>query len=411
MEKIKSIPIQKYADGKLSNLGVNAQRVNPCPQCGHNDCCTIYKDSNSWYCYSCGSGGSVIDYVMAEQKMSDVSEAIKIIARDNGIILDKKFQENINKESKIQEIFNLATWYYNQILNKNNERLEYLTNQRKRTITQINKHNYGLSNGKLNQLLHKKGYTSEQILSSGLVRKKDNKFYDFFAPGFLVYPVYLYGKVSDFYAKKGKDSYQLPKDYKLRNVRFYGEEALSRDSFILVEGQEDRNTILQISDQYNVACILGNLTPDQINILAKKIVTNNKHEKKTVYCCFDNDHQGRKYLDKIADMFSHLCYLKVIEFPEEYKDIDEYLRQLYLYSIPVYNEYKIYPKYLIFNVFRCGEWIEEPFQIEKFEEAKQWVIDTINKIKNESAWLPLSDEYFCNHLCGMRKICEYKPRY
>jgi len=91
--------------------------------------------------------------------------------------------------------------------------------------------------------------------------------------------------------------------------------------------------------------------------------------------------------------------------------LDEYLRQLYLYSIPVYDEYKVYPKYLNFNVFRCGEWIKEPFQIEKLEEAKQWVIDTINKINNESAWLPLSDEYFCNHLCSMRKICEYKPRY
>lgn len=88
--------------------------------------------------------------------------------------------------------------------------------------------------------------------------------------------------------------------------------------------------------------------------------------------------------------------------------LDAYLRQLYLYSIPVFEEYGEYPEELNFNAFRSGIWIREPFEISKLEEAKQWVLDTVNLIKAEIKWLPKSDEFFCRHLCSMRSKCEYK---
>lgn len=88
---------------------------------------------------------------------------------------------------------------------------------------------------------------------------------------------------------------------------------------------------------------------------------------------------------------------------------EKYIKQLYLYSIPLIDEYKVYPKYLKFNMFRFQEWITEEFKLDKLEETKQWAINTINNIYQEKKWLPKSSKYFCSFICGHRHICQYKP--
>jgi hypothetical protein len=92
-------------------------------------------------------------------------------------------------------------------------------------------------------------------------------------------------------------------------------------------------------------------------------------------------------------------------------ELDHYLMQLYLYSIPVYESEGKYPTKLNFNAFRNGTWIQEDFKLEKLEETKQWVVDTINKIKSEDKFLPKSEQFFCWYLCSMRDRCSFKPRY
>ena len=88
-------------------------------------------------------------------------------------------------------------------------------------------------------------------------------------------------------------------------------------------------------------------------------------------------------------------------------ELDIYLIQLYLYCIPIYDKYGKYPKYLTFNCFKSGVVITEPFDIEKFEEAKDWAIRTIKKIEKQENWNPHLDFYFCNNLCNARSDCEY----
>lgn len=93
-------------------------------------------------------------------------------------------------------------------------------------------------------------------------------------------------------------------------------------------------------------------------------------------------------------------------------ELYHYLRQLYIYAIPVIEEYKEYPEYLNFNCFRTGKWFKIPFEIDDYNESKQWVIDTINKAYSDyDMSRRYESSYFCNNICGSRKSCSYSDRY
>lgn len=89
------------------------------------------------------------------------------------------------------------------------------------------------------------------------------------------------------------------------------------------------------------------------------------------------------------------------------KELDEYLRQLYLYSISVQNEYGVLPKELRFNCFRINDLITEPFNVEDYESTKKWAINSIEKITEESDWNPNIDYFKCSYLCDCNIHCEY----
>ena len=84
----------------------------------------------------------------------------------------------------------------------------------------------------------------------------------------------------------------------------------------------------------------------------------------------------------------------------------EYARQLYLYSIPIIEEYNKYPTKLIFNMFRKQNIVEIPFDIKALEEAKEWALNTIKLISKEEKFEANINEFFCNQLCNHREICE-----
>ncbi len=94
----------------------------------------------------------------------------------------------------------------------------------------------------------------------------------------------------------------------------------------------------------------------------------------------------------------------------ENEHFKSFKRQLYLYSIAIINEYKTKPKYLKWNLFKDRNYVAIEFDDNDFEEAKQWVLDTIHTIENDGKWLPNPSDYFCRNICDMRNCaCEYKP--
>lgn len=88
------------------------------------------------------------------------------------------------------------------------------------------------------------------------------------------------------------------------------------------------------------------------------------------------------------------------------KELDSMLRQLYIYAVGVEQVYGKLPKALCFNCFKNRQFIVEPFDKEKYEEAQQWVIDAVCEIEENMDWNSEYDYFQCNYLCGLHNKCE-----
>ena len=89
-------------------------------------------------------------------------------------------------------------------------------------------------------------------------------------------------------------------------------------------------------------------------------------------------------------------------------ELDQYLRQLYVYAHAVHELHGRYPDFLEFNCFRTGTLICEPFQPERLAEVEAWAKRQIETITKTDNWLPALDFWYCKYLCDTSSDCEYE---
>ena len=87
--------------------------------------------------------------------------------------------------------------------------------------------------------------------------------------------------------------------------------------------------------------------------------------------------------------------------------LDEYLIQLYLYSIAVEKQYGATPKWLCFNCFRTGTLIKELFDINAYQKAQEWAVKSIQAITSTKKFCPNIGWFQCSFLCDYANQCEY----
>lgn len=90
------------------------------------------------------------------------------------------------------------------------------------------------------------------------------------------------------------------------------------------------------------------------------------------------------------------------------EELDNMLKQLYIYSAAVKSKYGKYPKTLGFNCFKINTIIEEPFVMSAFEETMSWVSSVIKDIEETDDFNPSLDYFVCNNICGISELCDYK---
>lgn len=89
------------------------------------------------------------------------------------------------------------------------------------------------------------------------------------------------------------------------------------------------------------------------------------------------------------------------------KELDDMLKQLYLYSAAISQEFGKYPKELCFNCFRTGTLIREPFNIEAYNRTIKWAKERIKKISEDTEFNPNRDFFACRYICGVSDNCIY----
>ena len=330
----------------------------------------LYPETNSFYCFSTGSWGDVIDFY-ADYKRIEIKTAIKELAKDAGIdtsndcrVIDR--QHKVKKDYKVKEItvFGKEKEFYEELagifefsqgLTRRcaeaealNEVMKRRKEQQKLIFQSLEKYCFGMDEQTLSYLLSpSRGLKPEMIKKFRLFSIKNSKrtlqyLYDCFSPEDIIISgllsksgkfIFHYHRLIIPYIEQGEIVYVRGRtvngknpDFKyisLNNVsgslplkRFYNIDTLKTlepgEPLIICEGEFDTMMIEQAGGK-----AIG--IPGVTNIPEKELKQLSDYN---LYLAFDNDAAGRNAMDKAAKMLGRP--VKTIRF-KNYKDVSELL--------------------------------------------------------------------------------------
>ena len=88
-------------------------------------------------------------------------------------------------------------------------------------------------------------------------------------------------------------------------------------------------------------------------------------------------------------------------------ELDDMLRQLYIYAGAIKEEYGRFPDFLCFNCYRNGEFIITPFDEARYNKVCEEVARDVELIMDEDRFCPSVEYYKCRFLCGFSNDCIY----
>ena len=299
----------------------------------------VYPESNSFYCFGCGTGGDIITFIEKAENLNYI-EALKFLAEIAGISLNldseslKKEQEKSNIKRRILEINReSANFFYRTLWNGSNESnlaLNYLKGRRflKKTLITFGI-GYAPENKQLLlEYLKSKGYSIEEIVNANLayINNRGLEFSRFYAR--IIFPIIdPKGNVIAFggrVLKEGvnpkylntSDTPVFKKSMNLFSLNFVKKE--KPKSVILVEGYMDVVALYQNGFKNAVASLGTSLTEYQANIISSLV--------NEVTICYDSDNAGEKATLRAAQILRNEgLKVKILNVPKG-KDPEEFLR-------------------------------------------------------------------------------------
>lgn len=342
----------------------------------------VSSDKQFFNCFGCHVGGNVITFITKYESLSFI-EAVKFLAKQNNIELpetidDEKLLKEAELKKKILEINIKCAKFYNKMLMSENGSVarKYLYD-RGLTDNIITRFGLGYSPNWTNLVdyLKEENISLEDGYKAGVLGKKNDKYYDFFAERICFPIINSMGNVLGFSARVITKEYQGGK-YKnspesvafLKSNIVYAINILKRASqkrlleyAIICEGQMDVIALNQCGYDNVVACMGTALT----SFHAKEI----KKFVKKVIVCFDGDSAGIKATIRSLDILDKsglevfIITLPNGMDPDEYtkkygkEKFDEILRN----AVPM-NDYKfncIRNRYNLSNNNEKTEFIKE----------------------------------------------------
>jgi len=326
--------ITKYCGDKVELLDEGQyKKINPCPKCGHNDCCKINTDNNTLVCW--GEEKKYLTPIKAIQWLDDLeeSEAIIKLVEDFHVMIPEDFKEayaEYLKQIRKQGLLRRFAEECHKLMAPDD--YQYWTGQRGLTEEMIKEKLIGLCPGDgriFNQLLSE-GYTKEELEESKLFYSTEKEYFAIWHVDRL-YPYYtlpnwykgaiidIQGRVctSDFKALKLPKyknlSGQVEQLYNPAALDIYTLDKLIDNIVFLAEGIPDVLSLIQMG--FNATGSYG------VGAVKDKWLDRFK-ARKNVYIIFDSDDAGRNGAADLARKIGEPA--KIINLPEV-KDVNELL--------------------------------------------------------------------------------------
>lgn len=332
----------EFYDRELIPIGAN-YRVNPCPSCGHNNCCTIAGNTVNCFSGECEWKGTHITAwyaYMDKKKGKGISEAIKKLEEFTGFKFPHCSQEEMaiyEAHHKKQAMLSIAQdFYHEQLLecrksysynHKTYTPLDYMLYVRNRKMDTLKHFKVGFSTNyfELYNKLLAEGYTKEEI-KDAKVWAPDGVFI-FFYRNPLTKDIVRTNIKNPFearYKNKDEEGNEVLGDVIVGystggKSMFFSPEFNFNDDVVLVEGEHDVMAAYE-NGYSNIAGTGGQIERDsQLGIL------NRLKDGNTIYTMYDNDSAGEKYTQFTNEFFADKP-VKQIKYDESFKDPDEYFK-------------------------------------------------------------------------------------
>ncbi len=294
----------------------------------------VTPDRQLYYCFGCGAGGNVVDFVKNTEHL-DFVEAIRFLADRAGIRVDNEaFSEEekkrFEKKQRMLRMHTDAARFFRDILfaPTGAEKAQSYVKQRGLRGSTVKTYGIGYAPDAWDELcrhLMKNGYSREELVEAGLATfTKTGKVIDRFRDR-LMFPIMdVRGNVIGFGGRilgegnvKYLNSPETPLFNKGQNL-FSLQLAKKSRELILVEGYMDVISLYQYGVENAVASLGTALTPEQARLCARHA------EKVTV--CYDTDGAGVKAAMRAIEVFRGIdVRLRILSLPEG-KDPDEFIK-------------------------------------------------------------------------------------
>lgn len=298
---------------------------------------TVYPGTQSFYCFGCGAGGDVINFVMRTENL-DYMSAVETLAKRAGINLpdfsDGKFGERGVSRSRVLAMNLEAAKQYRKFLFDDKigaPGRQYLLD-RGMSSAAIKRFGLGYApeNGSLmSKYLRSLGFTEEELKTGYLGNRGEYGLYDYYRARVIFPIIDVSGNVIAFGGRiidsaksdrKYLNTSDTPAFKKTKNLYALNYAKNTQDGhFILCEGYMD---VIALHDA-GFGCAIASLgtafTEEQARIIKKYV--------NRVILCYDSDEAGQKATDKAIKILENVGIEPKILRMSGAKDPDEYIKK------------------------------------------------------------------------------------
>lgn len=292
----------------------------------------IYPDTQSFYCFGCGTGGEVITFIKKIENL-DYIDAVKLLAQRAGMEMPQNSYDDsmVKLKRRIYEINReTARFFHGCLLSaQGSAGLSYLKN-RGLTDKTIKRFGLGFAPDRSFELinhLHSKGYSDTELIQANVAARSKNGYIVSRFFNRVMFPIIdLRGNVVAFGGRIMSD--QKPKYLNTSDTPVFSKSSqlfalnmaknVNTRQLILAEGYMDVIALHQAGFENAVATLGTALTPSQADIM--------RRYADEVVICYDSDEAGRKASDRaIALLRNAGLKIRVVTIPGA-KDPDEFMK-------------------------------------------------------------------------------------